>query len=288
MSEFTVGAPRDWADTEVVGVAGCGAMGLPMARRLSLAGFDVLGFDVRAVDEFGDFAPRMVPDPVSFARRCGTIVCVVRDERQTHDLLFDEQNVCASGSAIHTVVLSSTLSPRVVHEVRTRLDVDVTLIDAPMSGAPVGAEAGTLTFMLGGGEEDIARAMPLFQAMGSAHYRCGALGQGMTVKVLNNYVAVSSVVAVRRVLDAARRAGVDTSRLREIMSKSSGATWYGDRFDDIAWSREGYEPGNTIGILEKDLAAAVDVLSEEAGGATAPLDDVLRTALRQLEPFTGR
>ena len=63
MTDFTDVAPQDPAATEVVGVAGCGAMGLPMARRLVHAGFDVLGFDVRSVDEFGDFAPRMVGEP---------------------------------------------------------------------------------------------------------------------------------------------------------------------------------------------------------------------------------
>lgn len=280
-------APAD-VSGHTVGVAGCGAMGLPMARRLRLAGFDVRGFDVRPIDEFGDFAERMITDAAVFSRCCDTVISVVRDERQTHDLLFDRQALCGPGSRVGTVIVSSTLSPRVIHDVRARLGGAVALIDAPMSGAPAGAESGTLTFMLGGEDEDVSRAMPLFRAMGSAQYPCGALGGGMTVKVLNNYVAVASVAAVRRVLDAARQVGVDTARLREIMSKSSGATWYGDRFDDIAWSREGYDPGNTIGILEKDLAAAADVLSLALPDETTRLEDALRAELRRLEPFDGR
>jgi len=72
-----------------VGVAGCGRMGLPMARAMARAGFDVRGFDVRPVSEFGDFAARMEPDPAAFAAHAEVLFTVVRDTAQTDDLLFD-------------------------------------------------------------------------------------------------------------------------------------------------------------------------------------------------------
>jgi 3-hydroxyisobutyrate dehydrogenase len=268
-----------------VGVAGCGAMGLPMARRLLAAGFDVLGFDVRPHDAFGDFAQRMVLDPDAFAAQCEVVISVVRDARQTHDLCFDQQGICRAGTSLHTLVVSSTLAPAVVAQVRERLDPAIRLVDAPMSGAPFGAESGTLTFMLGGEADDVARCMPLFEAMGARHFHCGPLGHGMTIKVLNNYVAVSSVVAVRRVLDTAVRLGIDTCRLREIMSKSSGATWYGDRFESISWARDGYDSGNTIGILEKDLAAAMEAINDAADANDNLLEEALVASLRSLEPY---
>ncbi len=258
-------------------------MGLPMARRLRDAGFSVLGLDVRPAAAFGDFAGQMV-DAAAFAERCDVIVSVVRDEAQTHDLLFDRQAVCAAGRA-RTVVISSTLAPRVVGEVRARLDPAIALVDAPMSGAPVGAQQGTLTFMVGGDDAVVDACQPLFQAMGASIYRCGGLGHGMLVKVLNNYVAVSSVVAVRRVQAAARALDLDPARLREIMSRSSGATWFGDRFAQIDWAGEGHAGDNTIGILEKDLAAATDLLSTLPDLADAPMEAALKGALRALTPW---
>jgi hypothetical protein len=68
------------------------------------------------------------------------------------------------------------------------------------------------------------------------------------------------------------------------MKHSSGGTWYGDRFDDIAWSREGYDPGNTIGILEKDLSCALQTFCD-AGLEPGDLEHALAEALRELEPI---
>ena len=89
--------------------------------------------------------------------------------------------------------------------------------------------------------------------MGSQIHHLGELGAGMSVKVLNNYVASSSVVTVRRVLDACQALNVSPEKLLQIMSESSGGTWYGNQFHEIDWAREGYSAENTIGILEKDV-----------------------------------
>ncbi len=279
--------PVDPRGRVTVGVAGCGSMGAPMARRLRDAGFDVLGFDIRPPREFGDLAPAMVADAGDFARSVDIVISVVRDEAQTLDLCFERQGLFAAGGRIRTLVLASTLPPRVVHAVRRRLDARVSLVDAPMSGAPVGAREGSLTFMVGGGrgcEDDLD---PLFRSMGGTVHYCGALGSGMTVKVLNNYVAVASVLAVRRVLDAAPGLGIDPRLLREVMRSSSGGTWFGNGFDRIDWSREGYDPGNTIGILEKDLAAARDALGALADPGREQFDTALELALRVLPPFVA-
>ena len=162
---------------------------------------------------------------------------------------------------------------------------DVTLIDAPMSGAPHSARLRQLSFMLGGPDEALDRLMPLFQAMGKHAFRLGPLGAGMTAKVLNNYVASASVVAVRRAYARARELGVDLDKLRAVMSASSGATWFGDHFHDIDWAREGFDAGNTIGILEKDVRSGLDAMEGAARAAPDAYDEALIAALRVMEPF---
>ncbi|MCK5620876.1 MAG: hypothetical protein KAJ11_01200, partial [Alphaproteobacteria bacterium] len=84
------------AYSEPVGIAGCGAMGLPMARSLLAAEFGVYGFDVRPVREFGDFEGRMIADPAEFAARCPTVISVVRDIPQTLELCFGQQALFAN------------------------------------------------------------------------------------------------------------------------------------------------------------------------------------------------
>lgn len=269
----------------VVGVAGCGAMGLPMAQALQEAGFEVWGFDVRPKVEFGSFQPRMIDDPSEFARRVQVVISVVRDVTQNLDLCFDRQALFTGTRYPRTLIVSSTVTPRFMPALRSRLPADVALVDAPMSGAPHAARLRKLSFMLGGDDDVLDPLMPLFEAMGQRVFRLGPLGAGMTAKVLNNYVASASVVAVRRAYARAKALGMDLAALRSVMQASSGATWFGDHFHDIDWSREGYQPSNTIGILEKDVRSGLDAVSDASGVAPDAYDSALLDAIRALEPF---
>lgn len=268
-----------------IGIAGVGAMGLPMAKRLVAAGYDVWGFDVRPVSEFGDFAPRMVESPADFAGRCETVVSVVRDEAETFDLLFDRQAIMTANRRPARVVITSTLSPKAIERIAARLPEGTALIDAPMSGAPYRAEDGTLTWMVGGADAAVAALRPLFAAMGKEIHHLGPLGAGMTVKVLNNLVSATTVAVVRRALSAAVALGVEPARLLQVMSTSSGGTWFGNNFDKIAFSRQGYDPANTIGILEKDVACFVDAVADVPGQQAGALEAAVVARLRKLEPM---
>jgi len=264
-----------------IGIAGCGTMGLPMAECLLAAGFDVWGHDVRNIDEFGAFAPRMIMDACDFAARCDIVLSVVRDRQQTEDLCFGDQGILRRDARPNLFVTCSTLSPRFVADLAGRIPAGVAFADAPMSGAPYRAARGTLTFMVGGSQATVERLMPLFRAMGDGIHHLGPVGSGMTCKVLNNFVGVVGVVAVRKALAAAQSLDLDRRRLLEVMAMSSGSTWYGDNIDAIDWSRQGYDPGNTIGIIEKDVKAYLDALDGGPGAfETALLDE-----LRALEPL---
>ena len=271
----------------VVGIAGCGAMGLPMAQCLLAAGIDVWGHDVRNPDEFGDFAPRMIADAGEFAARCDIVFSVVRDAAQTDALCFGGQGILRRDDRPGLFVVSSTLSPRFVADLAGRLPADVEFADAPMSGAPYRAARGTLTFMVGGAGAVAARLMPLLRIMGDGIHHLGPVGAGMACKVVNNFVGVIGVVAVRKALASAERLGLDRRRLLDVMRASSGSTWYGDNIDAIDWSRQGYDPGNTIGIIEKDVTAYLDALDGGPGSfETALLDEIRALEPLDLEPGT--
>ena len=255
-----------------------------MARNLLAAGIDVWGFDVRPVDEFGDFRPRMIADPAEFAARCPTVISVVRDMRQTLDLCFDEQALFARAARPRRLVVSSTVSPRFLGDLAARLPDGAELVDAPMSGAPVAARESRLTFMVGGADATVAELMPLFRAMGREVHHLGPLAAGMTVKVVNNFVAASSVVAVRHAMAAAKALGVAPDLLTRVMAQSSGATWYGDNLAAIDWAAEGYDPGNTIGILEKDVKSFLDALTGLPGFENGEQAAQVIENLRGLKP----
>ncbi len=247
-----------------IGVAGCGRMGLPMAKALRDAGFNAQGFDIRPLAEFGGFQSSMTLNSTEFAKDLTTLFTVVRDQQQTDDVLFNDQNLIAKADKLTHIVISSTLSPKYVRELRDRVPQHIQLIDAPMSGAAIAAEEKRLSFMLGGEAEDIAHIQPYLNAMGKHFHMMGGFGAGMAAKVLNNLLAASSTVATRLVLDWADELGIKETRLLDLMHTSSGQTWFGSNFNDIEFARDGFDAENTIGILKKDVEAAMDGAPDNA------------------------
>lgn len=269
-----------------IGVAGCGAMGLPMAENLLAAGFDVWGFDIKTVDASDNLKNRMISDPSAFAAKVHTVISVVRDISETETLLFDGQAIMRSGNHPTTLVLSSTLSPRYIRDVASRLPDDVTVIDAPMSGAPYRARDGSLTFMMGGDADAVQVLMPAFEAMGEQVHHLGPVGAGAACKVANNLCAAAGVVAVRRALKAAAAYGIEAGKLLDVMRTSSGATWYGDNLQKIDWAGEGYDPANTMGILEKDVKSFMDALDGVDDMKTGPFEEAIVDEIRRMEPLS--
>lgn len=264
-----------------VGVAGCGRMGFGMARAMASAGIDVTGFDIRPIDDFGEFANRMVMDPASFAADREAILTVVRDIAQTEALLFEDQAILSKAPRLKYLVICSTLSPRYLTDLAARVPGHIRLIDAPMSGAQVAADEARLSFMLGGADADLDALDPLFRAMGTRIHRMGGPGAGMTAKVLNNFVAGTATLAVRQALDWADELGVDQKRLLALMHDSSGQTWFGSNFEMIEFARHGYDAENTIGIFKKDLESCLDAVDP---ASRAGLPEAAVAAMAALKP----
>lgn len=255
--------------TAIVGIAGCGRMGFGMLANLHKAGFAARGFDVRAIEGVGT-------DIATFAQGLQTVFSVVRDTDQTDALLFDSQNLIANAPDLKHIVISSTLSPRYVKNLRGRIPNHITLIDAPISGAQVKADAGTLIFMTGG---DIGHIAPFLDAMGDTVHQMGDFGAGMTAKVLNNLLAASHTAMTRLVLDWADAEGLDEARLLALIETASGQNWLASGFDAIEFSRDGYSAENSIGILAKDVEAALDIAPDAAA-----LPRAVKNAIRALTP----
>jgi 3-hydroxyisobutyrate dehydrogenase len=148
-------------------------------------------------------------------------------------------------------------------DLKTKAPENITIIDAPMSGATVAADKGTLTFMVGCEEKLFPYIEPLLRLMGAQINHIGNFGSGMMVKVLNNFVAASCVVSVRHVLHQAQKFDLDIEKLFKTIDTSSGQTWFGTNRASIEWFKESFELNNTMGILTKDVLAYVDAFENE-------------------------
>lgn len=265
----------------MIGVAGCGRMGAPMLAALRSAGFQASGFDVRPPAEFGALERCVTNDPAQFSNTLETLITVVRDIPQTDEVLFGAQGF-VHAPKLKEILICSTLSPRYARRLQERVPSHIALIDAPMSGAQIAAEEARLSFMLGGDAAKLDAVQPFLDAMGRHFHRMGAFGSGMQAKVLNNLLAASNTAMTRLVLDWAGDTGIDRDALLALIATSSGQNWFASGFDQIEFARDGYEEDNTIGILIKDVASALDAAPDTADTTLPEAVSKTLAALRKL------
>ena len=242
-----------------IGIAGCGTMGLPMLEVLIKNGINAFGYDIRPKDNFLSVKNNYIASKVSFFNKSDIILSAVRDVEQTLELCEGENGLFKINSP-KTLIICSTLSPTFLKEFLNKVPEHITIIEAPMSGAPMRAKNATLTFMVGSQKKEFEDILPILNILGEKIHYMGEFGSGMSVKVLNNFVASCSVVAVRHVLAEAKNLNISSQQLLNILNCSSGQTWFSENLNDIDWAKESYTKDNTIGILEKDVKSFIDGL----------------------------
>ena len=242
---------------EKIGLAGCGNMGLPMLNAMLSKKIDAKGYDIERKTSLLDLGKDFVTSKKKFLDDRNIIISVVRDASDTVELcqgnngLFEQQST-------KVLIIASTLSPKFVMDLKSKAPKNITIIDAPMSGATIAANEATLTFMVGCEKVLFNYIEPLLELMGTRINHIGNYGSGMMVKVLNNFIAASSVASVRHVLHQAQKFELDIDALFKTIDTSSGQTWFGTNRADIEWFKENFENDNTMGILKKDVEAYVD------------------------------
>ena len=289
-----------------VGFIGLGIMGSRQAANLVRAGHELRVFNrTRATAEAwaSEHKAEVADSPRAAAEGADAVITMVVDGAQVSSMLLGEDGALAGAPAGTLFIDCSTIAPgdarRLGQVLRER---GHGFVDAPVTGSAPKAEDGTLTIMAGGGEEDIARAMPLLEAMGKLIVHCGDVGQGQAVKVISNSVTAVNCATLAQALVVARRAGVDLESLVEVMGAGSAnstmlelkgrpmlehdfsplfklehmlkdvglcldeARAAGAPFLFAALARELYGAGVGRGLGEQDFAAVLEVL-EDLGGA---------------------
>jgi 3-hydroxyisobutyrate dehydrogenase len=149
------------------------------------------------------------------------------------------------------------------------------MLDAPVSGGVSGAQAGTLTFMVGGSDAAFMRAQPVLEAMGKTIVHAGGAGNGQAAKICNNMILGISMIAVSEAFILAERLGLDAHKLFDIASKSSGQCWSMTNYCPVpdlvptSPANRNYQAGFTAAMMLKDLKLAQD--AARAANAVTPL-----------------
>ena len=265
-----------------IGVAGCGTMGLPMLEVLLKNNINAYGYDIKPEALFPTVNNNFIKSKKEFFAKSDVIFSVVRDTNQTLELCEGQDGLFKTNIS-KTLVICSTLSPAFLKEFFNKKPPNIKMIEAPMSGAPMKAKDATLTFMVGASSNDFENILPILNILGEKIHHIGEFGSGMSVKVLNNFVASCSVLAVRHVLSEAKNLNISSEQLLNILNCSSGKNWFSDNLNKIDWAKESYNNDNTIAILEKDVKSFIDGLENTQSKSSDEMINFQKALLRGLK-----
>lgn len=236
-------------------------MGEPMVRSLRRAGFPVTVAAYRkreALERLLGDGVVEAPDPAAVAQGSDVVIICVPDAPQVEEVLFASRGVLAGARPGMSVVDMSTISPVASKRFAARLaEQDVRFVDAPVSGGPMRARDGTLTIMVGAEKEVFAELEGVLGAMGTP-YHLGEVGMGETVKLVNQVIIASVMIANVEALNFAKNAGADLDEVRKVIATATGSNYVLDQWLPKTWLAGKLEGGFALDLLRKDVAAALD------------------------------
>lgn len=271
---------------------GLGHMGLPMAANLRSAGHEVLGFDVvpAARDAAGQRGIAVAGSPSEAV--AGADVVITMFPGGTEVLAAYRDGILASARPGTLFVESSTIA---VDDARAAHDLAVAAghrqVDAPVSGGVVGAEAGTLAFMVGGEAADFEAARPILETMGKRIVHCGGSGLGQAAKVCNNLILGISMIGVSEAFVLGERLGLEHQALFDVASNASGQCWALTTNCPVPGpvpsspANRDYQPGFAAALMSKDLGLAAQALAST--GVAADLGTLAAELYRRFAAAGG-
>jgi 3-hydroxyisobutyrate dehydrogenase len=248
-----------------IGFIGLGHMGSGMAANLAKAGHEVRAFDLSEValeKAVSNGCTRAVSaeEAVTGADAVVTMLPAGKHVRQVY-----EGSVFAATPASAILMDCSTIDVTTAREVETEAGKrGIVMVDAPVSGGIAAADAGTLTFMVGGSDEGFERARPFLEKMGKAVIHAGGAGAGQAAKICNNMLLGASMIATCETFLLAQKLGLDPQTFYDIASKASGQCWSMTSYCPVPGvgpdspADRNYEGGFASALMLKDLRLAME------------------------------
>jgi len=272
-----------------IGFIGLGNMGEPMATNLVKAGFDVIGFDL--IEEAKKKAERngiqIAKDAVSASENVDALISMLPASEHVESLYLGEDGLLSKLDKAVLIIDCSTIAPDSAIKVANQAkDLDLSMVDAPVSGGVVGAQESTLTFIVGGAENNVERARPLLEKMGSNIFHAGNSGAGQVAKVCNNMLLAIHMCGTAEAIALGVKNGLDASILSEIMRKSSGGNWSLEVYNPYpgvmssAPASRNYEGGFLNKLMAKDLGLAKE--ASESTNSETPMGNLARKLYQDL------
>ncbi len=255
--------------SERIGFIGLGIMGSGMARNLLQAGHPLCVWNRTAarMDALAAAGAEPAASPAAVAAWADIVFICVSDTPDVEAVVLGEHGVIHGARRGSLVIDTSTISPQAARAIAARLaEKGVHLLDAPVSGGSEGAARGTLSVMVGGSAEQVARAMPYLRAIGQTITHVGEQGAGQMVKLVNQILVVVTMLGISEALVFAKAGGLDLARTLEAVSGGAAGSWMLSNRGPQVLSGD-WRPGFTIDLQQKDLR----LVQETADALGVPL-----------------
>lgn len=255
---------------------GLGNMGGAMAHNLLKAGQTVYGFDLseKALKHFADAGGQVCASPQQAAQQADVVISMLPAAKHVRDVYLGEDGILAVLKSGSLCIDCSTIDPQTIKDVAAIAATrQIAMCDAPVSGGTIGAQAGTLTFMVGADMVTLERTKTVLVHMGKNIVHCGDVGTGQIAKICNNLILGISMAAVAEGMALGAKLGIDAEALAGVINSSSGRCWSSEvcnpwpNISPNAPAARGYQDGFATQLMLKDLGLAV----EAAGQAKQPI-----------------
>ena len=284
-----------------IGFIGLGNMGGPMARNLLKAGHSVTVFDLSkdAAAALAEAGASVAGSAGEAASEVEIVVSMLPAGRHVEAVYGGDDGVITRAGEGTLLIDSSTIDVATARKVAAQAaDAGLAMVDAPVSGGVGGAEAGTLTFMVGGDADAFAKAKPILDAIGKNIFHAGGAGNGQAGKICNNMLLGISMIGTAEAFNLAEKLGLDAQTFFDISSTASGQCWsmtsYCPAPGPVPTSpaNNDYKPGFAAAMMLKDLrlaqeAAALAQAPTPLGSEAASLYGLMEAAGKDGVDFSG-
>jgi 3-hydroxyisobutyrate dehydrogenase/2-hydroxy-3-oxopropionate reductase len=247
-----------------VGVVGTGKMGKPMAKNLIKSGYEVFVHNRSrpSVEELSGDGAHDAGSPKGIAAAADIIITSLPDPAAVQEVYLGDEGLVANARKGQLYVDTSTVDPETSRSIHAKLkEKGADFLDAPVSGGVGGAEAGTLTVMVGGDKDAFERALPVLNVLGQKSHLVGPSGAGTVIKLANQLLVGINMAGVAEALVLGVKAGADPNAMLEVLSTSFGSSRMLDRGIPMIAARD-FGGGTPVDLLRKDLGLISDLANQ--------------------------
>ena len=255
-----------------IGFIGLGIMGEPMAGHIANAGYRVSVYDVDpACDERvvrKHPAVRAMPSPKAVAEASEIVVTMLPSGKYVRDVALGDSGLIHGFRRGGILLDNSSCEPWItVETARALAEKGISMVDAPVSGAQIGAINATLVFMVGGDAQAVKRVTPLLDVMGKTVFHLGPVGAGHAMKCINNLITATILLSTAEGLSMGKKFGLDPEVMADVLDVSTGGSWVARTHIKQRITSRKFDDPFKLGLMTKDVEIAMKL----AGDLDLPL-----------------